>query len=267
MKNWNDKVVWIVGASSGIGRAFAELLYEKGAKVIASSPPGEPLEKIWEGIGADSDRSFSHFLDITEAVEIPKAVDTAVDRFGGIDMVINNAGISQRAVLAETDPKVIEKLLAVNLLGHLLVTRYVLPHMIKREGGIILGTSSITGKFGSPLRTVYSAAKHGLIGFYDSLRAEVWKHNIQVTVGIPGFVRTDISLHALTGSGEAQNRMDKNQDKGISPRQCAAEIMKGVEKGKYWVYTGLDIRARLALYLQSRFPALLAGIIRNSDVT
>ncbi len=235
--------------------------------MIGSSPEGEPLEEVWRGVDGTKDRCRSLSLDITRSETIPAAVEEAADQFGKIDMLINNAGISQRALLVETEAGVIEKLLRVNLLGHMLITRYVLPRMVQQESGIILGTSSITGKFGSPLRTIYSASKHGLIGFYDSLRSEVWEHNIQVTVGIPGFVRTDISLRALTGSGYAQNKMDRNQERGISPEQCAEDIIRGVEKRKMWVYTGLDFRAKLALYLQSRFPALLAKIIRGSNVT
>ena len=267
MKNWNNTVVWIIGASSGIGRAFAEYLYRSGASVIGSCPEGEPMEEVWKGINADPARRHTLYLDISNTGSLQRAADEALSRFGRIDMLINNAGVSQRALFTEMKPEVVEKLLRINLLGHMLITRYVLPDMIARRSGIVLGTSSITGKFGSPLRTVYSASKHGLIGFYDSLRAEVWKDNIQVTVGIPGFVRTDISRHALTGSGTAQDKMDKNQAKGISPEVCAENIIRGVEKKKWWVYTGLDMRARLALYLQGRLPGLLGRIIRNAEVT
>jgi dehydrogenase/reductase SDR family member 7B len=267
MKDWNGKVVWIVGASSGIGKAFAECLYRRGAAVIGSCPRGEPMREVWNGLDADPDRHHTLYLDMSDTASLQNAAEQAAGHFGRVDMLINNAGVSQRALLAEMKPEIIEKLLKINLLGHILITRYVLPGMIERKSGIILGTSSITGKFGSPLRTVYSAAKHGLIGFYDSLRAEVWKDNIQVTVGIPGFVRTDISRHALTGSGQAQNKMDNNQAKGISPEECAENIIRGVERGKWWIYTGLDIRARLALYLQGRVPGLLGKIIRNADVT
>lgn len=267
MIKWVDKKIWIVGASTGIGKAFAECLSRRGARIIGSAPPSEPMERVWEEIGADGERCRSLPLDLTDTAALERAAEEAGKYFGGIDMLINNAGVSQRAELVDMKPEIIEKLLTVNLLGHMLVTRYVLPGMIERGSGIILGTSSITGKFGSPLRTIYSAAKHGLIGFYDSLRAEVWKHNISVSVGIPGFVQTDISRHALTGSGKAQNKMDKNQAKGISPEECAEMIIRGVEKGKWWIYTGLDFRARLALYLQSRFPKMLGKIIRKSDVT
>lgn len=265
MKNWENRIVWIIGAASGIGKAFALELCGRGAKVIVSAPERELLEQVQAE--THTGEMLVLPLDITDTPILEQAAETALAWKGHIDMLINNAGISQRAMLADTDPGVLEKLIRIDLLGHMIATRFVLPSMLKRGEGHIVGTSSIAGKFGSPLRTAYCAAKHGLIGFYDSLRAETWEKGIEVTVGIPGFVRTDISKHALTGSGAAHNKMDPNQAKGISAEECARAIIRGIEKGKREVYTGLDMRARMALLLQRLLPGVLAKAIRTADVT
>jgi short-subunit dehydrogenase len=267
MNHWDNKVVWITGASTGIGRALAHAFGERNARCILSSRTEKNLNETAELLGGDRDSVRVLPLDITETGSLAVKEEEARSYFGRIDLLVNNAGISHRSLLEETDLPVIEKLLYANLMGHIVLTRCVLPGMIRRESGCIVGVSSLVGLIGSPYRTIYSAAKHGLHGFYDSLRAEVMKHGIQVTLAVPGFIRTEISKHAVTGNGSFYGVMDKNQETGISPEACAEQIVRGIEKKKLAVYTGFNRRARLAVFLQARFPGVLARILTRADVT
>ena len=178
-------------------------------------------------------------------------------------MLVNNAGISQRSLLADTDPAVMRRMMQINFLGPALVTRLVLPGMIARGGGQIAGTTSLAGKTGSPLRAIYCAAKHALHGFYDSLRAEVWPHGIGVTMLVPGFVSTDISRHALTGDGGTHGRMDGNQAGGTPPAHCARVLLRAVERGREEVFVAMGAKGRLILWLKVLAPGLLSRLLRR----
>jgi short-subunit dehydrogenase len=268
MSVWQGKKVWITGGSSGIGRAMAQEFYRAGARLILSSNEEDMLHETREFLeGSGGGRVRTLFLDITMLESIEEKAAEARSFYGGIDVLVNNAGLSQRALLTETAVPVIQKLMTVNLLGQIVLTRWVVPEMIGRRSGCIIGVSSLVGKIGSPLRTVYSASKHGLHGFYNSLRAEVDRYGVQVTLGVPGFVRTEISKHAMTGDGSRYAKMDRNQERGIPPEQCAREILRGAETGKLEVHTGMDRRARLALFLQCRLPKVLARNLAKAEVT
>lgn len=268
MSKWQGKTVWITGGSSGIGRAIASEFYKSGAQLVLSSNEEDKLKETKEALeGNTGSRVRTLFLDITRLESLEEAAAEARGFFGGIDVLVNNAGLSQRALLTETEVSVIRKLMSVNLLGHIVLTRWVVPEMVERRSGCIIGITSLVGKIGSPLRTVYSASKHGLHGFYNSLRAEVDRYGVQVTIGVPGFVRTEISKHAVVGDGSLYARMDRNQERGIPPEQCAREILRGAEKGKLEVHTGMDGRARLAMFLQCRLPKVLARNLAKAEVT
>ncbi len=262
---WNDKVCWITGASSGIGESLAVKAYERGARVILSA---RNEKKLIEMTSNWSDRDRFHILplDMGDHAGLPAAADEAGRLWGRIDILINNAGVSQRSLASETDFHVMKSIMDINYLGSAALTRAVLPGMIARKSGIIAPVSSVAGKFSTPLRTSYSASKMALQGFYDGLRAELFSDNIHVNFIVPGFVRTNISVNALDSKGEKHGVMDPNQESGISPEKAADIIMKGLEKNKREIYMGIAPKVMLALFLSRVFPGALARMLRTAEV-
>ncbi|MDA3957708.1 SDR family oxidoreductase [Oceanispirochaeta sp.] len=262
---WNNKVCWITGASSGIGKALAESIYLRGGRVILSARSAGMLNSLtadWE----DKDRTLILPLDIGCHEELTQAAQKAQARWGRIDVLINNAGVSQRSLAAETDFEVMKTIMDVNFLGSAGLTRAVLPYMIARNSGIIAPVSSVAGKFSTPLRTSYSASKMALQGFYDGLRAELHSQGIHVNFIIPGFVKTNISINALKANGEKHAEMDPNQAAGISSEKAARIILKGLEKNKREIYMGIAPKVKLALFLSKAFPGVLAKMLRSANV-
>jgi short-subunit dehydrogenase len=262
---WKDKVCWITGASSGIGEALAEMFYERGARVILSARSAGRLEALCTG-WEDPERYMVLPLDMGDHDSLEEAAARANARWGRIDALINNAGISQRSLAAETDFSVMKTIMDVNYLGSAGLTRAVLPYMIEQRSGIIAPVSSVAGKFSTPLRSSYSASKMALQGFYDGLRAELYFHGIHVNFIVPGFVKTSISLNAMNGSGGKHGEMDPNQASGISPEKAAQIIIGGLERNKREVYLGIAPKVRLALFLSKAFPGILARMLRSAEV-
>jgi dehydrogenase/reductase SDR family protein 7B len=260
-----DKVVWITGASSGIGEALALALAERGARLVLSARRADRLEDVRRRCGAGRARVLP--LDIADASSFPEAVSRAQALFGRIDVLVNNAGVSQRSLFLETSPETIRRLAETDFLGPVLLTRAVLPAMATQGAGHVVLVSSLTGKVGVPLRTIYSAAKHALHGFAEALRAEVWRHGIGVTVVAPGFVRTDISASALEGNGGAHGVVDPGVAAGIGADACARAIVRGLERERLEVLVGLGPRGRLAVILKALAPGILARWGRTARVT
>jgi dehydrogenase/reductase SDR family member 7B len=260
-----DKVVWVTGASSGIGEALARELAARGARLVLSARRVDRLEDVRRGCGEDRARVVA--LDLGEPASFPEVVGQAEALFGRIDVLVNNAGVSQRSLFVETEPAVIRRLAEIDFLGPVLLTRAALPAMVARGSGHLVFVSSLTGKVGIPLRTIYAAAKHALCGFADSLRPELWRHGIGVSVVAPGFVRTDISQSALEGDGRAHGTLDAGIAAGISAQRCALAIVRALERERREVFVGLGRRERLALTLKALAPGLLARMLRTAQVT
>lgn len=261
-----NAVYWITGASSGIGEALAQEVYRRGGRVILSARNKEKLSEIclnWQ----DKDRWMILALDMSRHEEMEAAAETAWKRWKRIDVLINNAGISQRSPAIDTNYMVMKTIIDVNFMGSAWLTRCVLPYMIKQKSGAIAAVSSVAGKFATPLRSSYSASKMALQGYYDGLRAEVYNQDISVSLIIPGFVKTEISLNALEGSGNKHARMDPNQASGISPEKAARISLKGIAGGKREIFMGIKPKVRLALFLSRALPGILARMIRSADVT
>jgi short-subunit dehydrogenase len=199
-------------------------------------------------------------LDLTQASSIETVSNEVLSKFE-IDLLFNNGGISQRSLTAETSIDNDRKIFEVNYFGHVQMTKAVLPQMLKRKTGHIVTISSLTGKWGFYLRSAYSASKHALHGFFDSLRMEVEDEGIQVTLVTPGFIATEISKHALDKSGNPTGEMDNNQAQGISSEECANQILAGISAGKReFGVGGKELRA---LFLHRYFPNVFRKILKR----
>lgn len=259
------KVVWITGASSGIGEALAYEFNKKGTDLILSARRVEELERVKEGCTNREGVVKLLPLDLSDADSIDPKTEDAVQLFGSIDMLINNGGISQRAFAVDSKMETIRQVMEVNFFGTVALTKAVLPHMIEQKSGHIVVTSSVMGKLGTKYRSVYAASKHALHGWFDCLRQEVYQHNIDVTLVCPGFVKTNVTLNALTADGQKHNQMDDAQEKAMSAEEFARRLIPKLAKRKEEVYIGgTEI---LAVYLKRWAPGLLNRILRRAKVT
>lgn len=224
--DFTDKIVWITGASSGIGEALAKAFAAQGAHIILSGRRVEALESVAAGISTDT---LLLPFETTDYDALPAKVAEAQKWKGRVDVLVNNAGISQRSLALDTDPNVYHQIVNVDLLAPIWLTQLLLPHMISAGGGHVVGISSVAGRIGVPLRTAYCAAKHGLIGYMDALRAETdTRHNIHVTNILPGSIRTNVSRNALTKDGSKRDKSDAVIDNGMEPDECARQILEAV---------------------------------------
>lgn len=265
MSKLKDKVVWVTGASSGIGEALVKEFAREGAKVVLSARNKGELQRVKKETNLNDDTSLILPLDLIEHDKMGERVDAVLSKFGRIDYLINNGGISQRSLVIDTSFEVDRKLIEVNLLGTIALTKAVLPLMVKQQEGHIVTITSLTGKFGTPKRSAYAASKHGLHGFFDCLRAEHYKDNIKVTLVCPGFIRTNVSINALTGDGSKQGTMDDATGKGTTPEDCAKGIIKGIKKGKEEILIGN--KEVYAVWLKRFFPGIFSKLIKKAKVT
>lgn len=256
--------VWITGASSGIGESLAHALAARGARLILSARREERLHAVREACpGAHAHHVLP--LDVAAAETLPKAAEEVRLQVGPVDLLVHSAGISQRATAAETDLQVDRRIMEVNYFGTIGLTKAVLPAMLEAGRGHIAVISSVVGKFGTPQRSAYAASKHALHGFFDSLRAEVHEAGLGVTLVCPGYIRTDISRHALTADGSTHDRMDEPQQHGMAPDLCAQHILRALEQEKDEVYIGG--REVLGVYAKRFLPSLFNRIIRRIQTT
>jgi short-subunit dehydrogenase len=260
-----NSVIWITGASSGIGEALVYELAKRGAKLIISARRKMELERVKSSCSAENQASIAILpLDLSQQNTLKLMVEAAINYFGRVDILINNGGISQRSLTIDTKIDVYRKLMEVNYFGTIELTKHLLPHFHQNKAGHIAVVSSLVGKFGTPYRSGYAAAKHALHGFFDSLRAELYDDNIKVTMICPGFIKTNVSMNALTENGDKLNEMDEAQSKGMSAEACAQNIIKAIEKGKNEVYIGG--KERYYVYVKRLFPNLFARIMRQAKV-
>lgn len=237
-KELKNKVAWITGASSGIGEALVKEFVSSGAEVIASSNDHAGLLKMKESVGNGSGRVTCVPFDLSDTASITQVVDSQLKSTRRIDYLLNIGGISQRARIEETPMWLDRKIFEINYFGTIAFTKAVLPYMVRQKSGHILATSSISGRFGFPLRSAYSASKQALHGFFETLYLENKSNNIRVSVIIPGRVRTAISVHALDGNGNEHGKLDDGQAKGLLPEEAARIIIKGMLKDRREILVG-----------------------------
>ncbi len=252
------KTVWITGASSGIGEALAKAFSAEGNQVILSSRNGQELERVRQSC-AFPEKCFVVTLDLADPDSLDAAAKTVLEKFGYVDMLINNGGISQRSLVAETPLDIDRKIMQVDYFSGVQLAKAVLPSMLERKTGHFVAISSIVGVFGFPQRSAYSAAKHAMHGFYETLRAENEADGIRVTVVCPGRILTNVSLHALRADGHEYGIMDHAQANGISAEECAARILKAIRKNKKEIYVcRKDV---LMVYFRRYIPALYYKLV------
>ena len=230
-----SETVWITGASSGIGEALARGWAKRGAALILSGRRVDALDAVAAACGGET---LVLPFEATDIDALPGIVAQAEAWRGGIDVLVNNAGISQRSLARDTAFSVYREIMEIDFFGPLALAQAVLPGMRARGTGHLIAMSSLAGKAGSPLRTGYCAAKHALIGYHDALRGEVAHEGIRVTVVTPGFVRTPIATRALTGDGSQRGRSDANIDAGITPDEAAEQIFAGLDAGQREIPVG-----------------------------
>jgi short-subunit dehydrogenase len=258
---FNNKVVWITGASSGIGEALARELAPLGARLVLSARRENELERVKASLPGAPGNYLVLPLDLEAPEAFPGLVARVLENFGRIDVVVHGGGISQRATVQDSPLAIDFKVMAINFFGAVGLTKAVLPVMLNQHQGHFVVISSLAGKFGTPKRSAYSASKHALHGFFESLRAEVWRDHIQVTMVCPGYIRTRISYNAINAAGEKYRRMDQNQLKGMAPEKCARLILQATAAGKQEVLIGG--KEKMGVYIKRFFPALLARIVRG----
>ena len=258
----NKKTIWITGASSGIGEALAKQLSAEGFNLILSARRAEELERVRE-ICDHKDNIAILPIDLSKPAQLEQQTKKAVQCFGSIDILINNAGRSQRSFVKDTLLKVDRDLMEVNYFGAIALTKYLLPHMMERGSGHFVVVTSLTGIFGTPYRSGYAASKHALHGFYDSMRAELEGEGIKVTIAAPGFIRTTLPFTALTGDGSPLGTTENTGVRGISPETCAAKIIKAMKRQKREVYIGKE---SYAAYVKRFSPGVFARLIKKVNV-
>jgi len=260
----NGKVIWITGASSGIGEELAYQLAQKGAKLILSSRRESELQRVKEACkGPNSGDIRIIPLDLSEADLLAEKAVQAISQFGYIDILVNNGGISQRALVEETNMDVYRKIMEVDFFAPIQLSKLVLPSMLERKFGQHVVTTSITGIISTKKRSAYAAAKHALHGFYDALHAEVYDRNVRVTLICPGFIKTNVSYNALTGDGKALQKHDDDISGGLTPQQAVKKIVKAIEKRKEEVYFG-GSKEMLAMRMKRFLPGLFAKAMRKA---
>lgn len=260
------QTVWITGASSGIGEALALRFAQDGARLVLSARRESELERVagrCRDAGPAADQVLVLPLDVTAWDSLSGAVQTVLDTFGSIDLLINNAGVSQRSLCVDTDMAVYQKLMDVDVMGQIALTKAVLPHMLERGAGHLAVTASVAGKVGAPLRTGYCAAKHAVMGFFDALRAEVEGQGVHVSTITPGFIRTDISRNALAGDGSAYGVVDEEIAGGMDVNECAEVVFKGLMAKKREIPVGKG-KEMAALWIKRVSPEALFRLIKAS---
>jgi len=259
-----NKVVWITGASSGIGEALAYKLNEMGAKLILSSRNRASLYVVKSKCKINPLDIHVLPIDLENTNSLKEVTASAIKIFNRIDIIIHSGGVSQRSLALETNLEVAQRIMNINFWGTVALTQRILPTMLSNNSGHIVIISSLVGKFGTKFRSAYSASKHALHGYFDSLRTEI-NPKIKICIICPGFIKTNVTINALTADGTKQNSMDDAQANGMPADQCALEIIKAIQSEKEEVYIGG--KEKYSVLLKRFFPGLFSKIVRKAKVT
>ena len=253
-----DKVVIVTGASSGIGKATALYFAKKGSNVVLAARSEGKLKAVEEEISKEGGSCLSVPCDVSKPTDCENLISKTVEKFKKIDVLINNAGISMRAIFNETDLSVIREVMDINFFGMVNCTKYALPYILKNKGSVV-GVSSIAGYVGLPARTGYSASKYAMHGFLDALRIENIEKGLHVLVACPGFTASNIRTSALTADGTAQGESPRSEAKMMQPGEVATDIYKSiVNRDQSFVLTS---EGKLAVFLSKWAPKFLQRMV------
>ncbi len=263
MNALTNKVIWITGASSGIGEALVYECAKNGARVVLSSRREDELKKVQQQAKLSNENSLILAFDLQNTLTTNRYVDEIVEKFGSIDILINNGGLSQRSSVLDTSQEIEKKLFDINYFSAVNLSKAVLPIMIKQKCGKIVVVSSIAGKFGFYLRSTYSAAKHALHGYFESFRLENEQQGVSVLMVCPGKIKTNVSLNAITQNGGSHNVMDASHINSMSAQTCAEKIVKAILKNKEEVFIGG--KELLIVKIKRFMPKLFSFLIRKQN--
>lgn len=255
--NMKDKIVIITGASSGIGLACCLEFAKQGAKIVMAARNEAKLNEAATTVSALGAEVLPVVADVSNQEDCARLIKATVDRFGRIDVLINNAGISMRALFADLDLQVLHNLMNINFWGMVYCTKYALPYLLKTKGSVV-GVSSVAGMIGLPARTGYSASKFAMDGFLKTLRVENLYNDLHVMVAVPGFTNSNIRKTALGPDGKMQGETPREEGEMMSAEEVARRIRIGVEKRKRSVV--LTFEGKVVDFLRRLCPATLDRI-------
>ncbi|UYZ57976.1 SDR family oxidoreductase [Hymenobacter latericus] len=260
--NFRNQVIWVTGASSGIGEALAKALAREGARLVLSARNEAALRRVQQACSPAEALVLP--LDLGDAASLPGKVQQVLAHYGRLDVLVNNGGVSQRSLALETAPDVDRRLMEVNYFGTVALSKAALPHLLQQGAGRIVVISSLVGKFGTPYRSAYAASKHALHGFFDSLRAELHGSGVGITIICPGFIRTGVSVNALTGDGRALGTMDDATAQGLAPDTFARRALPIIARGDNEACIGG--KETLGVYLKRFAPTIFAKLLTRAKV-
>jgi len=259
-----QQVVWITGASSGLGKALAQEYALKGARVVLMARRFEVLEEVRLSL-MNAEQHLSVVADICNESQVRHAYAQVVQHYGRIDVLINNAGLSQRALIKDTTLNTDRTIMEIDYFSQVFLTKTVLPTFLAQKSGRIVYVSSVAGLLGTQYRASYSAAKAAIHMWANSLRAEVADEGVGVSVIFPGFVQTNVSFNALDGAGQPQGHQDEAIANGLKANDFAKQVVKALSEGQeYIVVAGL--KEKLGVLISRLSPALLYKVIRKTKV-
>ncbi|WP_020530870.1 SDR family oxidoreductase [Flexithrix dorotheae] len=256
-----DKVVIITGGSSGIGKALADEFGSKGAKIVITGRNTEALDHSIADLKEKNIEAFGIKSDVSKEEDNKEMVKQVLEKYGKIDILINNAGISMRALFEELNLDVIRQVMDINFFGTVNATKYCLPEIIKTKGSII-GISSIAGFRGLPGRVGYSASKFAMQGFLEALRTELLYKGVHVLTACPGFTASNIRKKSLTNDGSHQGESPRNEQKMMSAEECAKHIYKATKKRKKFLI--LTPIGKITVFLNKLFPGFMDKMTYNA---
>ena len=255
---FHNKVVWITGASSGIGEALAYAFAAEGALLVLSARREEELQRVAKACG----NAYVLPFDMLSLAEHADRVQNVIQTYGRIDYLVLNAGVSQRSFVKDTEFDVYRRLFEVNFFSIVSLVQAVLPVFSAQKSGVFVPIASVAGRISTPRRAAYGATKHALIGFFDSVRAEGFADGIRVTTILPGYIKTNISLNAMNEKGDAYGKMDPNQAKGLDPQFTAQKIVQAVLDGRDEFFVGGFLEG-FGLFVKRFFPSIIPYMLRK----
>lgn len=260
--HFKDKRIWITGASSGIGEGLAYAFAKEGAHLILSSRNEKELIRVKNNCKGNTDIIIQP-LDLERYKELPEIVNKVLEKVNKIDILVNNGGISQRSMIEETEIEVDRRIMDINFMGSIQLSKLLLPHLKTIENSQIVVVSSLLGKMSIPMRSTYCASKHALHSWFEVLQMELKEQDPTITILCPGYVKTNVSFNALKGNGEKFNKMSEGQAAGLSPEEFARMALDAIRKKKSVSFFGG--KEVLGVYLMRFFPKVFANIMKKRE--